>query len=108
MTAQQSMSLNVPLQPVLTPRQQLAWDLIRSIPGGVTAFQIGTAIQRATDSRNPYWAESTGNQTCRSKALKPLVIKRRATGKYEPRRPGDRAKEASAQTDDLDGLFGGP
>lgn len=81
----------------LTTRQMQAWDYIRSVPGGVTADEIGALLHslredrwaHSTDARCDYCA-TTGREVATSAGLKPLVVRRRG-GKYEPRRVEDRA-----------------
>jgi hypothetical protein len=111
MTPPLRLPLDVPVEPKLTPRQQAAWDYVRSVPGGAIASQVGGYIHQL--GKHPWtpwceWCEAEGLSVLRSKALFPLVIRRR-TGLWEPRNPADRARQASAQTDELpDDLFGGP
>jgi hypothetical protein len=92
----------------LKPNQQTAWDLIRSTPGGVTADEIGAAIHQHTDQRPRCdYCTLAGRQTATSVALKELVVYRRASRKYEPRNPADRAVVPSAQLTELPSdLFG--
>lgn len=72
----------------LRPRQQAAWDLVRSTPGGVTALECGVHIHAWQGhhalSSPCEWCEPDGLQVLRSKALKPLVIRRRS-GYWQPR-----------------------
>lgn len=78
----------------LTDRQQRAWDLIRTTHGGVTADEIGAHVHgHADDAPRCEWCATAGREVARSVALRPLVIYRRSTGKYEPRREEDRAPE---------------
>lgn len=89
----------------LTPRQEAAWDLVRSTPGGVTAEQVG-ANQHERRGKHPAderceWCASEGLGILRSVALRPLVIRRRRScrrlhnlafahhGQWEPRNPRD-------------------
>ena len=105
-----------PVPANLTPRQTLAWDYIRSVPGGVTADELGAHLHSLSDTR-PHpddqrcpWCARTGKDVAGSTALKPLVI-RRHTSRYEPRDPKWRASEPSTQLVELPGetfedLFG--
>lgn len=92
----------------LTDNQRVAWQLIRSVPGGVTADEIGAAIHAANgrhaDDVRCEWCARTGMQTARSVALRPLVVRRHG-GMYQPRRKEDQASAAAAssQTDTLPG-----
>lgn len=100
-----------PVEPMQTlrERQQVAWDFIRSVPGGVSADEIGAHWhahrgKHDEDHRCDYCAVD-GKGVARSKALKRLVVYRRATGKFEPRDPAERAPEpqVSLQADALPG-----
>lgn len=104
--------VDVPVEPKLTPRQQAAWDLVRSTPGGVHAATVGANWHALTNRFDPAYQREDGLSVLRSKALRPLVIRRKATGKWEPRNPNDRANRPSVQTSELAGdtwedLFGG-
>lgn len=91
----------------LTDRQQRAWDLIRTTPGGVTADEIGAHVHGHTDDAPRCdWCTTAGREITRSAALKPLVIYRRSSGKYEPRREEDRAAEPAPPTAQLRELAG--
>jgi hypothetical protein len=87
----------------LTPDQTIAWDLLRTTVGGVTAAQIGIAVHTQSGASlhsadvQCNWCAARGLSLMRSKALKPLVIRRRATGRWEPRDPKHRAADATAQ-----------
>lgn len=73
----------------LTEKQQRGYDLARSTPGGVTADEFG-ALEHARrgkhhpDSRCEF-CTSEGMGVLDSKAVGPLVVRRRASGRYEPR-----------------------
>jgi hypothetical protein len=106
--------VDVPAEPKLTERQALAWACIRCI-AGITAEELGailhankTPAAHDVDSRCRF-CKDEGLSILRSVALKPLVIRRRATGLWEPRNPADRVRGPSAQeTGELpDDLFGG-
>jgi hypothetical protein len=91
-----------PVEPMQTlrERQQVAWDFIRSVPGGVTADEIGAHWhahrgKHDEDERCDYCAID-GKSVARSKALKRLVIWRRDAKKFEPRNPADRAPAPQA------------
>lgn len=89
----------------LTPRQQAAWDLVRQVPAGVTADKVG-AYSHERRGKHPAdqrcdWCETEGTSILRSKALGPLVIRRRG-GRWEPRnlrdavRPSETRREPTA------------
>lgn len=85
----------------LTARQQSAWDIVRLTAGGSTADEVGAAWHHARGKHNPderckFCAEE-GASVLRSKALAPLVVRRRG-GRWEPRDPADRVRGESAQT----------
>ena len=98
MTPAQTVLVHVSPQPIgLTEHQQTAWDLVRSVPGGCFADEVGAAVHAAAgrhsvDERCD-WCCVRGKQLLGSKALAALVIRRRATSKWEPRNPKDRARE---------------
>lgn len=83
----------------LRPRQQLVWQLVRETPGGITADEAG-ALAHAHRVERPHsvderceFCATDGRSILASKALKPLVVKRRGTNKYECRNPAHRAGE---------------
>lgn len=89
----------------LTDRQRLAWDHICSVPGGVTADEIGAYLH--AHSKRPHsvdercnWCAQTGLDVIRSKALAPLVVKHHG-GLIEPRDPRYRASVPTGQTTEL-------
>lgn len=117
MTAQPSLFRPPPAVPThaLTDRQRLAWDHIRSIPGGVTADEVGAWLHAHREPHmRPHglderceWCAQTGLDVIRSKALKGLVIKHHG-GKIEARDPRYRASVPTSQLADLPvDLFGG-
>lgn len=73
----------------LTDKQQRGYDLAVSTPGGITADELG-AIEHELrgkhrrDVRCEFCA-SEGKGVLESKAVGPLVIRRRASGRYELR-----------------------
>ena len=102
--------------PQLTERQRAAYDLVRSTVGGVTADEVGARLH-ALKGRHPddvrcQWCAREGLSVLRSVAVAPLVVRRRVSGRYEPRNPPDKPQEPSAQLADLPGesfedIFGG-
>jgi hypothetical protein len=90
----------------MTPNQQTAWALITSTPGGCFAEEIGQAVHGHTEGFCD-WCGQSGIAICRSKALRGLVIRRKATRRWEPREARYRAQEPTAQITELpDDLFG--
>lgn len=76
----------------LTERQRAAYDHIRHTPGGATADEVGAHLharkhKHAADVRCRFCAEE-GASVLHSKALGPLVIRRRG-GHWQPRNPAD-------------------
>lgn len=73
----------------LTPKQQKAYDWIRSSAGGVTATELGLYFHavsfRHSGGYPCEWCERAGLAVLQSVALKPLVIRRRKTGRWEAR-----------------------
>jgi len=73
----------------LSEKQQRGYDLAKSTPGGITADELG-AIEHELrgkhhrDQRCDYCAME-GKGVLESVALKPLLIRRRESGRYEPR-----------------------
>lgn len=73
----------------LTAKQQRAYDLAKNTPGGITADELGAVFhadrgRHHPDSRCEFCA-SEGKGVLESKAVGPLVVRRRASGRYEPR-----------------------
>lgn len=73
----------------LTAKQARAYQLVKSTPGGITADELG-AIEhelRGKHHRDTRCIHCTheGVGVLESKAVGPLVIRRRASGRYEPR-----------------------
>lgn len=75
-------------EPRLTPDQQLALDAIRDAKDGLDAGEIGALCHAAHGRHAPgnrcTWCRDRGLQLLRSKALKPLVV-RRKSGLYQLR-----------------------
>lgn len=101
----------------LTPRQQRAFDLVRSTPGGITADELGAQLHADAGKHHPdsrcNWCVQTGKDVLDSKAVGPLVVRRRVSGRYEPRdgHGAPAMPESSQQLDELPGeswedLFG--
>lgn len=97
----------VPITDRMTPHQRTAWQMVTSTPGGVYADEIGARVHSHSDDERCNFCGTQGMAICRSKALRGLVIRRKATGKWEPREARYRAQEPSGQTADVDSLFGG-
>lgn len=76
----------------LTDRQQHAYDLVRTSPGGATADEVGAAWHAARGKHGPdercKWCAEEGASVLRSKGLAPLIVRRR-NGHWEPRNPED-------------------
>lgn len=90
----------------LTPRQQAAYDYIASIPGGVAADEIGAHLhhlrgKHAAGGRCDY-CRAEGLSVTRSKALKPLLVRRRH-GLVELRNPPTPPEPSGAQIHELPG-----
>lgn len=99
----------------LTEKQQRGFDLAKSTPGGITADELG-AIEHELrgrhhrDTRCVHCAHE-GIGVLESKAVGPLLVKRRASGRYEPRdgsgTPVLPARASSSQLRELpDDFFG--
>lgn len=73
----------------LTEKQQRGYDLARSTPGGVTADELGALEHARRGKHHPEsrceFCTSEGMGVLDSKAVGPLVVRRRASGRYEPR-----------------------
>lgn len=80
----------------LKPRQQHAYDWLRAQPGGVYADELGAHMHRHADDQRCEWCARTGHELLRSKALAPLVI-RRKSGLWQVRDGGD-AERPPAET----------
>jgi hypothetical protein len=82
--------VTVAATPRLKPRQEAAWTYVKSRAGGCTAVELGSYLHalrgRHPDGETCLFCVSEGNSVLRSKALRPLVIRRR-TGRWEPRTP---------------------
>lgn len=81
-----------PTSPKLGDRQKLALALLEAAePDGLTTDQLGARIHehRGTHDHKSRcdWCESEGNDVLRSQGLKPLVVRRRADGRWHPRNP---------------------
>lgn len=77
----------------LTARQQLAYDMVRAADRGVDADEIGAALHQIrgkhhADARCRFCGDE-GRAVLTSVALKPLVTRKRATGRWHPRNPAD-------------------
>lgn len=86
----------------LTARQQRAFDLVRTTAGGLTAEELGARLHADAGKHDPdaqcTWCESTGRDVLGSAALGPLVVRRRASGRYELRdKSGAAPAELSSQ-----------
>lgn len=97
----------------LKPAQQVAYNLVRDTPGGVTADEVGAALherlttrwQHPADQRCLYCGDR-GKQVLGSKAVGPLVIRRKG-GKYELRNPESTTRApADLPGDSWEDLFG--
>lgn len=73
----------------LTEKQQRGYDLVRATPGGITADELGAQLHADKGRHHPdarcKWCAEEGISVLDSKAVGPLVVKRRASGRYEPR-----------------------
>lgn len=73
----------------LTARQARAYALVQSTPGGITADELGAQLHADAGKHHPdtrcTWCASTGKSVLESKAVGPLVIRRRGSGRFEPR-----------------------
>lgn len=73
----------------LTDKQQRGYDLVKSTPGGITADELG-AIEHERRGRHHRdarceWCTDEGRGVLESKAVGPLLVRRKASGRYEPR-----------------------
>jgi hypothetical protein len=97
--------VEVAATPRLTPRQARVWALVCKAPGGLTATEVGQLLHCDKEKHHAdftcQWCEAEGLSVLRSKALRPLVIRRRATGRWEPREKADRTVDRGSQLDGL-------
>lgn len=95
----------------LTEKQQHGYDLVRSTPGGITADELGAVFHADRGKHHPdsrcEFCTSEGLGVLDSKAVGPLVVRRRASGRYELRDGGGTAvvpdASSSSQVDELPG-----
>jgi hypothetical protein len=92
----------------LRPRQQAVVDLVAGTPGGVTADEAGAMLHSLKAGRWAHGADERcvfcgrdGTAVLRSKAVAPLVVRRRVSGRYELRAGG--AVDRGSQLDGLPG-----
>lgn len=83
----------------LTPRQQLAYNLVRAAERGVDTDEVGALLherkgKHPADARCRFCGDE-GRAVLTSVALKPLVTRRRATGRWHPRSPAAATHPAS-------------
>ena len=98
----------VPTPEAWTPNQRTAWQLLTSTPGGCWADELGAAIHAHSDDERCQFCGTAGIALCKSKALRGLVIRRKATGRWEPRDPRYRAVLPGSQLVEIPAdLFGG-
>lgn len=101
----------------LTEKQQRGYDLVRTTPGGITADELGAVFHGDRGRHHPdsrcEFCTSEGMGVLDSKAVGPLVVRRRASGRYEPRdgHGTPAVPEPSSQVSELPGstfedLFG--
>lgn len=73
----------------LSEKQQRGYDLARDTPGGITADELGALEHERKgkhhrDQRCTFCTDE-GRGVLESKAVGPMVVRRRASGRYEPR-----------------------
>jgi len=102
--------VEVAATPRLTPRQEWAWRIVCASAGGATAQEVGALLHSVKGKHwvtDPCeWCTSEGLSVLRSKALRPLVIRRR-TGLWEPREKADRTVDRGSQLSQLPGWLEG-
>jgi hypothetical protein len=87
--------------PRLTAKQAFALELVTAAgPDGVTAEEVGAAWH-AHKGKHPAdrycdWCFDAGRSVLRSKAVAPLVIRRRISGRYQPRHPSTSLRKGSS------------
>lgn len=73
----------------LTDKQQRGYDLVRETAGGITADELGAQLHADRGKHHPdsrcQWCTEEGMGVLGSKAVGPLVIRRRGSGRFEPR-----------------------
>lgn len=91
----------VPLRP-LTERQAAIYALICSVPGGVSADELGAMMHEARGSHAAgdrcEWCGRDGARALREKAIRSRLV-RRVGALYEPRLVSDRAVETGIWAD---------
>ena len=105
----------VPVTDRMTEHQLVAWQMVTSTPGGVFADEVGARVHDHPDDERCIHCGQSGVSILKSKALRGLVIKRKATRKYEAREARYRANDtkylsndhSSAQTSELPEWLGG-
>lgn len=89
----------------LTDRQKLVYDWVREVQGGMTADEVGALLHHRKGKHGPdgrcQWCTAEGESALRTQALASLLIRRRPSGKWEPRNPADRARAESGQTGEI-------
>lgn len=87
----------------LTDKQQRGYDLVRDTPGGITADELGAIFHADRGKHHPdsrcVFCGNEGESVLESKALGPLVIKRRVSGRYELRDASERVPEPAPVAD---------
>src|SRR4051812_45721323 len=73
----------------LSEKQQRGYDLARDTPGGITADELGALEHERKgkhhrDQRCTFCTDE-GRGVLESKAVGPMLVRRRASGRYEPR-----------------------
>lgn len=96
----------LPLQR-LTDRQARIYAWIVSTPGGVTSDELGAHMHadrgRHGEDDRCQWCAPDGASALQEKALRQRLIRRKVSGRWEPRDERERAAEPSPQLDELPG-----
>jgi hypothetical protein len=97
--------VEVAATPVLRERQQLVWDWIREVPGGLTADEVGALLHSRKGKHGPdercQWCTAEGRSALQTVALRQLLVRRRDSGRWEPREKADRTADRGAQLSQL-------
>lgn len=101
----------------LPVKQQRAFDLVRTTPGGITADELGAVFHADRGKHHPEsrceFCSKEGTSVLESVAVRPLVVRRKASGRWEARDGSTPpVVQASSQLSELPGetweeMFGG-
>jgi len=90
--------VDVAAEPKLTDRQRFAYESIQASDTGLYADEVGAILHerqgRHHQDQRCEWCARTGLDVLRSKAVAPLVIRRRS-GLWQPRQRAEHARPAT-------------